>query len=150
MPTISKISAELEGEILAQAARGMSSRAIAEWLETERGVHISNVAIAKRLAQTRVERGDVAKAVTREALRPIILSDLEVLQEQRDRLVRMSGDLYGVDHEVFLKTQDRLTKVIETRMKFAGVDGQDEVEHMSDDKLRELAAKAMRVLAGDK
>jgi hypothetical protein len=81
-----KITPNLEREIMAKAADGESPQAIAAWLEKERGVKISRQAVFNRLKQTRVERAEVAKVVTREKLSKSVGSDLEGLTREQGRV----------------------------------------------------------------
>lgn len=84
-----KITPDIERRILGKSAEGNSSRAISAWLKSELGVVVSHVAVGNVLRATRLERADVAKAVVRERLAPLVVSDVETLERQRRRLSKL-------------------------------------------------------------
>jgi len=96
VPAPSKISPKLEKEMLAKAADGLSAGEIVTWFLKDHGIKISRAAIGKRLHQTRVERSEVAKAVVREHLTKTVVSDLDRLAEEQQRVERLGRRLYGI------------------------------------------------------
>jgi hypothetical protein len=118
-----KITPKLEPEVLSKAAEGWSSRRIAEHLGTAHNVKVSHVAVAAFLKETRETREEVAAAVTREALRPHVVSDLDRLEEIRQEIAKARGG------KMRLRPPDRVAlarlekDLITTKLKFAGAGG---------------------------
>lgn len=146
-----KITPELQRALLARAAKGASSPELAAWLAAEHGLHVTERAIRKRLAQTHEERADVAKAVVREAIGPHIVDDLALLTSELDKVAKLSERLHKRSHAMLdrldesetqadspadpddaaaasrmadqaLKASDRVAKLTETKLHFAGAD----------------------------
>lgn len=161
MPTPIKITEEMLPGIYALAAKGKSLTQICAALLESHGVTVSPSAVRKHLTKRRVEREVVAKATVREQLAKTVLSDIDVLDSEKRRLRRLAGRLYataakplppgldavdelaaraaiGATCELYLKTVDRLTKVVHTKLHFAGADAPD-------DALTSLADAARRV-----
>lgn len=160
---MSKLSPDLERIVLAKAGEGMTTDAIAAMLGAEYSIRISGQAIRKRLAQTRIERGVVATAIARESLRPAVLDDLGVLARERGRVRRLATMMYreatsdersvggrAVFGDLYLKALDRLVKIIDTRLHYAGADAGADAEKVSDDELENklvpAALEAMKKL----
>lgn len=91
-----KISPALEKEILAKATEGASSRAIAAWLHTERGVKVSPQAVQRVLKLSSQTRAEVARAVVREKLSKTVISDLDRLGREQTRVEKLTKRLYRV------------------------------------------------------
>lgn len=147
-----KVDRVLEKELIAKSAKGWSARRISTWLRTERGITVSAQALNARFRQTRLERGEVAKAVTREILVPQLTDDLGVLSAEKDRAVRLVERLWAqvqqrLDEqeraktaaektaaafavrdavEIHLKAQDRVGKFVDLKLHYAGADSDDE------------------------
>jgi len=121
-----KISPTLEKEVLVKAAEGWSSRRIAAWLGTDHSVKVSHVAVAALLRQTRETREDVAAAVTREALRPHVTSDLGRIEEIRVEVAsRRQKATRGKNcsHMEFARLAALELEVLEKKLKLAGAGG---------------------------
>lgn len=157
---MAKISPDLEQLVLVKAGEGLSVRAIAAWLLEEHGVKIAHQAVARRLARVREQRADVTQAVVREKLAGHVTADLDVLAREMRRLGNGAGRLYrsamdapgggveGLSWESYLKTSDRIAKLVEMRMKYAGAE--DSKQAASDVQLpSDPAARAavLRALA---
>lgn len=135
MAAKAKITPELEKEMLSKLGEGLSPDAISRWLREERGCIISGRAIRERVRGVREERRDAVQAVTGAALVKVVLSDLDVLAKERRRLRRLAAKIFrlamtesdgavnGEAVELYLKAYDRINKLIETRLRFAGADG---------------------------
>lgn len=89
-----KLTAELEKQVLAKAAQGETAQTIADWLKADHGIEISRQAIVKRLRQTRIERAEVARVVTREVLGKSVTSDLELFQKKLEQANKLCDKLY--------------------------------------------------------
>jgi hypothetical protein len=147
-----KLTPQLEKEILKKATDGESTRAIAEWLGTARGIKISRQAIGKLLKHTRETRAEVATIVVREHLGKTVISDLERLAREGKRASRLGTRLYNEAHAMLeelrssgdsLETKSKLANgiakmaktaldatarvesIASQRLKFAGADGAD-------------------------
>lgn len=145
-----KITPDLERKILAESAKGNSSRAIAAWLLKEHGVTVTHQYVGKLLHQTRLERADVTKAVVQATLLPLVAGDVKVLGDQQARL---DADIVGFRERVqraierekeleknperlpaaarmtdeasrtLLRAEDLLTKVTDRKLHYSGADG---------------------------
>lgn len=137
------ISPDLEREVLAHAAAGWSTRRIAEWCKTERGVEASHNAVARLLAKTSETRGAVAAAVTREALRPHIVDDLTRLGEIREEVAerrRRAAEREDMTHTEFARLAQLEAELCEKRLKFAGATEQPDAKPLvSEDDIRRMA-----------
>lgn len=131
------------------AAEGSTSDAIAAYF-TAHGTRISGQAIRLRLARTREERGAVAASVTREHLRPVVLSDLDRLDRIRRQVAKkareVSPDLVMTREWTALKRLE--ADLVDKKLHYAGADDAG-LEKTSDDELRELVRQAAAVLAGE-
>ncbi len=141
------IPPNLEPAVLAKAGEGLSTRQIAEWLSSEHAVRASHVAVASLLKATKAERADAAGAIARKALSTHVLSDLDVLARERIRLQKLARRLYHSDPDLYLKAVDRLVKVVESKLHFAGVDSERaDVTKLSDEELQAKLAEAYHTL----
>lgn len=102
-----KITPNLEKEILAKAADGGSTRAIAAWLLAEHGVKVTHQAVAHLLRQTRQTRAEVAKVVVREQLSKSVISDLGRLEREQRRMERLSKRL----HRLAIRSIDKVEQM---------------------------------------
>ena len=138
-----KITPDLEREILAHAAQGMSTRAIAEWCGRERGVKIAHASIADLLAKTRETRGEVAAAVTREALRPHVTSDLDRLEEIRAEAAarrKRALDLDDCSHLDYVRLAQLEADLLDRKLKLAGANAAADTKPLvSEDDVRRMA-----------
>lgn len=123
------ISPDLEREVLAHAAAGWSTRRIAEWCKTDRGTDVSHHTVARLLAKTSETRADVAAAVTREALRPHVVSDLDRLEEIRaEAAARRARALDHDDcsHLDYVRLAQLEADLLDRKLKLAGANKDDE------------------------
>lgn len=121
---MSKLSPQLEREVMARATAGESADALSAWLLGTHQVKISGRALRLRLARTRTERADVAKAVVRETLGKSIGTDLDRLE----RLARKAEKLAKKNEHVpdlWVKLADTVRKISETKLHFSGADQPD-------------------------
>lgn len=124
-----KISPELEREILAHAAQGLTTRAISDWCERERGVRVAHTTIGSLIAKTRETRADVAAAVTREALRPHVVSDLDRLEEIRAEAAARRAraiDLDDCSHLDYVRLAQLEADLLDRKLKLAGANKDEE------------------------
>lgn len=146
----SKITQDMEGPILAHAAKGWSSRRLAALCAKKWGVTISHVAIGNFIRETKRDRGDVAGAVVRAELGDKLPKDLRVFDR---RLLALVKDLKGVEGAIkAMRTQypldpstwldlteqrnkmlELLRRCLDTKLHYVGADGkQDAVDGMAD------------------
>lgn len=89
-----KISPDLEREILKRSASGLTGPEIVAWLLAEHGIKVTRQSINVLIRETRQERSEVAKAVTREALTGHVVSDLDILKRSLQRVERLERRLH--------------------------------------------------------
>ena len=165
-----KIPPDAEAGIYARAGEGKTLAEICNWLEQTHGVRVSPTAIRKKLAKRRAEREVVAKAVVREQLSKTVLSDIDVLDVEKGRLRKLARRLFrtltapvpkGLDEvqqlliraalsdtgELYLKTVDRLTKVVHTKLHYSGADAPDDPLVALADAERRLTGRLDRLAA---
>ena len=149
--------------MLAKAGEGASTREIAAWLKAEHGVETTHGTVHRVLDRMRSQRADIAKAVVREKLAKSVVSDLDALDVERNRLRMMSARLYrrhkqaceaaedpesgggfamhqaiaGVTKS-YLEVVDRIAKVVDLKLHYSGAD-------TPDDTLSSLAEADRRV-----
>lgn len=134
-----KIGPELEPVILKLAGAGKTTRQIAAALKA-RGCSVGHVAVAAFLKRTRQQRGETTKAAVRDKLAPSLPGDLDDLQRERAAIARMARKL-GAEIEAmrptakaaggpllrYLRLVDRLTKLTDLCLHYAGADTPDPV-----------------------
>lgn len=166
-----KISPKLEKEILAKAAEQYSNRDIAKWLKDERGIKISHQAVGNMLRQTRDARAEVAKVVVRQTLGKTIVSDLDRLNREQNRVERLGRRMYrraiaaldalegaavgtmssedlkvaiagvGDFADLALKATDRVTKLAGVKLHLSGADAENDQSRGAASASDELLAK---------
>ena len=120
---MAKITPEIAERIM-ELAPYHSSRQIAEILFNEAGISISHTAVANVIREQRRERAEVSKGIVQDYLKTALPTDLEMLQKARDMLgAWLTNDNLRISER--LMVIDRLTKVIDTRLKYSGAGEQD-------------------------
>jgi hypothetical protein len=114
------IPPELEDAILDQAGKGMSLRALEEWLRTEHKVDAGRNAIGRFLAKRRAERSEITRAVTVQKLAGSVISDLDRLEEIRGQ-VAAKASVFDDGIEILVET---LQKASEELKKHGDLDGE--------------------------
>ncbi|HHV79077.1 MAG TPA: hypothetical protein GXX40_05625 [Firmicutes bacterium] len=111
--------------VLSLRGEGLSSREIAKRIEQEKGIRFAHTTVAKFLKAVREERRQITQDVVQRMLTPTVPADLEALERAKQMLL---GWL-DMDLKVREKLQviDRLAKIIETRLKFAGAEPEENV-----------------------
>lgn len=100
------------------------SREIAQILKRDYGLEISHVSVHKLIKGIRKEQAEQVKAVVQEHIRATVPTDLEILQRIRDQLdARAQDGQLRISER--LQVIDRLTRVIDTRLKYSGAGQQD-------------------------
>jgi hypothetical protein len=153
MFTGAKIPADVEQAILRHIGQNVDATAqtIADAVSAETGTPVSRRSVSRILARYRTERADVAKSVLRTELTKTVLSDLDVLQEQRDRLVIMakaSFEEWGrskKDGAEFRRNSAELREVIAMRLKYSGADEPDAPESALAEASQRLASRLDRL-----
>jgi hypothetical protein len=123
-----KIPPNLEPLILKLAGNGKTTRQIAVALAGH-GCIVGHVAVARFLQRVRASRAETAKAVVRGKLAGTLTSDLDSIEVERQRLVRLCAALGGAAEErklsgpailKYLRTLDRLAKLTDLRLHYSG------------------------------
>jgi hypothetical protein len=87
------IPPDVEPEVMAKAGEGLSTRQIAAWLTSERGIKASPAAVLRLLTRITAERRPIADAVAREKLAGTIAPDLDAMAGLEARSVEMEQRL---------------------------------------------------------
>jgi uncharacterized membrane protein YccC len=115
----------------------MSVPEVAEWLQREHGVTISERQLRRNLAQVREARGDVAKAVVRTELTKTLVGDLqrlsEICVELKERKERIAGSEDRSDRLEWERLTALEIKTIDRRLHYSGADAE---ESKADDRKR--------------
>jgi hypothetical protein len=114
------IPPRLEGELLARAAEGWSSRRIAAWLKAEHGVSASHSAVARHLKGTAEELKTSAKAKVRDGLVAQLDSDLAALKKIGTELAEEAKKARGKKLPAYLAVIDRQLKAIDLVLHYSG------------------------------
>lgn len=134
-----KITPEHEAAIKRLKGKGQTTRQIAEAMKAS-GLKISHAAIARFLERTRESRAEVTKAKVRDALGDAVLSDLDELEVERKRLVRLAEkfgtslektpttnlEAIGSKSRNYSRVLGDLAKITDLRLHYAGADTPDE------------------------
>lgn len=138
-----KITPDAERDITAKAAEGWTTRRIAAWLKEAHGISVSHEAVAKLLRQTRETRADVAAAVTREALRPHVVSDLDRLEEIRAEAAERRARALALDdcsHLDYVRLAQLEADLLDRKLKLAGANQAIDTKPLvSEDDVRRMA-----------
>jgi hypothetical protein len=107
--------------ILAKAAEGLSTRAIATWLAAEHGVVTTHASVGKLLRDIRSER----QAVIAEKTAKSVGRDLDILQELQTELDRKRKGLSKKPKRLrdYLAVVGQLQSVTSDKLKAAGAGG---------------------------
>jgi hypothetical protein len=111
--------------ILAKAAEGLSTRAIATWLAAEHGVVTTHASVGKLLRDIRSEREPVKQAVIAEKTAKSVGRDLDILQELQTELDRKRKGLSKKPKRLrdYLAVVGQLQSVTSDKLKAAGAGG---------------------------
>lgn len=116
------VSPEVSAQIMGLAAEH-SNREIANIL-SKQGIKLSHVTIGKVVNECRSERSGQTKQVVSEYIAKTVVTDLEILERQRDQLFAwFNNESLRISER--LMCSDRLNKVIDTRLKYSGADPDD-------------------------
>ena len=137
---MARIKPEVIAQILALSAT-MSNRQIESYLSTQ-GIKVSNVSIGKVIKENRVERAEATKETINEHIKQTVTTDLDILQNTRDKLYEwFNDDSHRISER--LMCLDRLNKVIDTRLKYSGAaepeKNDDDFSRLSDEELEDIA-----------
>lgn len=148
-----KLTPALEREILAKATSGDSSRTIAAWLLAERGVTYSRQGVEKLLKQTRVDRAEVAKLVVREQLGPCVVSDLDILKREQERVEKLTARLHSRAHSALDAVEKADTSELcspkESKLLASGACMLADLALKSSDRVRALADRKLHFSGAD-
>lgn len=120
---MAKITPELTAQIMALSATN-SNRQI-EAILSEQGIRLSNVSICKLVSNYRKERAGQTKEAVAEHIKKTVITDLDILESQRDKLYQWFND-ESLRISERLMCSDRLNKVIDTRLKYSGAGESEE------------------------
>jgi hypothetical protein len=120
---LAKVTDEIISIIVGLSAT-QSNREIVETL-SKSNIKLSHVTVGKIVNENRQERTAQTKEAVNEYIKKTVVTDLEILEQQRDKLYQwFNDDNLRVTER--LMCSDRLNKVIDTRLKYSGADEQDE------------------------
>lgn len=119
---MAKITPDIEAQIMALSVNN-SNRQI-ETILSKQGIKLSNVSICKVINLHRKERAEATKETINEHIKKTVTTDLDILEETRDKLHKWFKDeeLRVTER---LMVFDRLNKVIDTRLKYSGAEERD-------------------------
>jgi len=135
---LARITPEVSAQILALSAT-MSNRQIETYLSNQ-GIKVSNVSIGKIINEHRKERSAQTKETINEHIKQTVTTDLDILQNTRDKLHNWFND-DNLRISERLMVFDRLNKVIDTRLKYSGADDtskDDDFSKMTDEELQAI------------
>ena len=127
------------------AGQGVTTRDMAKWCLDTHGITVSHAAIAKMLRQTRETRADVAAAVTREALAPHIVSDLDRMEEIREEMAERRANDPCIDHRDAAVLARLEVEILEKKLKFSGATTEHDRDrlYVASEDLKRMAAEVM-------
>ncbi|MBP2635041.1 MAG: hypothetical protein H6Q72_948 [Firmicutes bacterium] len=133
---MAKVTAEIVAQIMGLAAMN-SNRQISEIL-SKQGINLTHVTIGKIIKENRQERTEATKETINEHIKQTVTTDLDILQNTRDKLYNwFKDDNLRISER--LMCLDRLTKVIDTRLKYSGASEpdkpDDKFDQMTDEEL---------------
>jgi hypothetical protein len=125
-----RIPPELHEQILSRAAKGHTTRQIAEWLKKSKAIDVSHVSVAAVIKKHRVERREVAKHVVEsyvEKSLPKDLAELDKIQAANVALLRKAQaeakrDLTVAAVEKVTKLTTVVQRADEAKKKALGLD----------------------------
>lgn len=122
---MAKVTAELSAQIMGLSAMN-TNRQIADIL-SKQGISLSHVTIGKIIKENRAERAEATKETINEHIKQTVTTDLDILQNTRDKLYEWFNDN---SHRISerLMCLDRLNKVIDTRLKYSGAEEKEDKE----------------------
>lgn len=133
---MAKVTAEIVAQIMGLAAMN-SNRQISEIL-SKQGIKLTHVTIGKIIKEHRTERTEATKETINEHIKQTVTTDLDILQNTRDKLYNWFKD-ESLRISERLMCLDRLNKVIDTRLKYSGAGEpdkpEDKFDQMSDEEL---------------
>lgn len=147
-----KLSHQHEARILALVGAGKTNRQIAAELSAS-GVPISHTSISRFIKRSRSARVDAAKAVVREQLVGGLTEDLDRIELEASRLAKMAetigakierGEAKASEHLRYLRIVDRLAKLTDLKLHYAGADTPDD-KH-DDSSAERVMAKIATIL----
>ena len=122
---MAKVTAELSAQIMGLSAMN-TNRQIADIL-SKQGISLSHVTIGKIIKENRVERAEATKETINEHIKQTVTTDLDILQNTRDKLYEwFNDDSHRISER--LMCLDRLNKVIDTRLKYSGAEEKEDKE----------------------
>jgi hypothetical protein len=127
----SKIPAPLMPELVKRRAEGQTLPEIAKWLHRQHRISVTMHTIGHNLKNMRRVKNQVTQHIVEEELRPIIMSDIDRIGELIDEAKTIAtafspnGNSNG-DPDVVLKAIETQRKLLEMRLRYSGVSGNDE------------------------
>ena len=122
---MAEVKSEIVSIIMGLSAT-QSNRQIQQTLSTQ-GIKLSHVTIGKIVRENRKERAEATKETINEHIKQTVTTDLDILQNTRDKLYEWFND---DNHRISerLMCLDRLNKVIDTRLKYSGAEEKEDKE----------------------
>jgi IS30 family transposase len=132
---MSKLSPELQEEVLARVAKRATYDSIVAWLKKKHRITITKQAISKMVRKHRSERADVAKVIARthiEQTLPTDLAEFDRIQARNVRLLERAQDEANKDFSVanvekVTKLTGAYLKADEQKKRALGLEQPDEV-----------------------
>ena len=122
---MAEIKSEIVSIIMGLSAT-QSNRQIQQTLSTQ-GIKLSHVTIGKIVRENRKERAEATKETINEHIKQTVTTDLDILQNTRDKLYEwFNDDSHRISER--LMCLDRLNKVIDTRLKYSGAEEKEDKE----------------------
>lgn len=138
---MAEVKPEIVSIIMGLSA-SQSNRQIQQTLSTQ-GIKLSHVTIGKIVRENRQERAEATKETINEHIKQTVTTDLDILQNTRDKLYNwFQDDNLRISER--LMCLDRLNKVIDTRLKYSGAgepdsNSNDDFANKTDEELEEIA-----------
>lgn len=120
---MAEVKSEIVSIIMGLSAT-QSNRQIQQTLSTQ-GIKLSHVTIGKIVRENRKERAEATKETINEHIKQTVTTDLDILQNTRDKLYEwFNDDSHRISER--LMCLDRLNKVIDTRLKYSGAEEKED------------------------
>lgn len=120
--TLQKMLApEMVLEIQNKAAMGWSYRQIQDWLMTQHKIKYSHVSIGRCVKKALSQRRQYTEEILKPYLEKSLTSDLDLLEDLIKDANRIKKDaMKSGEHRLALAATDRLTKLVDIRLKMSG------------------------------
>lgn len=133
---------EMVLEITNKAAMGWSYRQIQDWLMKQHNIKYSHVSIGRCVQKSIRKRKEYTEDILKPYLEKSLTSDLELLQDLiRDANKIKKDAMKTGEHRLALSATDRLTKLVDMRLKMSGAHKEDTIIETVDTDWQEIQTK---------